>query len=74
MMFPQIRRWDLVVMFSLMAAMFTFELIGVSSTRMVTITQIIKAYTPMPIRIMVYSWLGWHFIISDLVKQIAPSP
>lgn len=71
-MFAGIRRWDLVLMFVLLASVFTVEMLGVFSPRMVTVTQIIKAYLPMPLRIMVYSWLGWHFILSDLVRQISP--
>lgn len=70
-MFAGIRRWDLVVMFVLLALLFTFEMVGVYSTKMVTITQIIKAYTPMPVRVMVYAWLGWHFILSDLVREVS---
>lgn len=69
-MFAGIARWDLVVVFILMAAMFTFEMLGVFSPHMVTITQIIKSYVPMPFRFMVIGWLIWHFIISDLVLQV----
>lgn len=71
-MFAGIRRWDLVLMFVLLASVFTVEMLGVFSPRMVTVTQIIKAYLPMPLRIMIYAWLGWHFILSDLVRQISP--
>ena len=69
-MFSGIKRWDLVVMFVLMGLLFAFEMVGVFSPRMVTITQILKSFVSMPLRIMIYSWLGWHFILSDLVRQV----
>lgn len=71
-MFSGIRRWDLVLMFVLLGAIFTVEMLGVFSPGMVTITQIIKAYVKMPLRFMVLAWLNWHFIVSDLVKQLTP--
>lgn len=71
-MFSGIRRWDLVLMFVLMGAMFTVEMMGVFSPRLITITQIIKAYIPMPIRIMILAWLCWHFMLSDIVRQLTP--
>jgi hypothetical protein len=69
MIFAGVRRWDLIVMFTLLAAVLAFELLGIFSPRMVTITQIIKAALPMPLRFAVYAWLGWHFIVSDLFKK-----
>lgn len=71
-MFAGIRRWDLILMFSLMAAIFTIEMLGVFSPRMVTITQIIKDFIPIPVRIMLVSWLAWHFVASDIVRQLTP--
>lgn len=68
-MFAGIRRWDLVLMFALMAAIFTVEMLGVFSPRMVTITQIVKAAIPIQIRLLVVTWLAWHFVVSDIVKQ-----
>lgn len=65
-MFAGITRWDLIVMYVLLATIFTFEMIGVFSPHMVTITQIIKSYVPMPLRWMIVAWLFWHFIGSDL--------
>ncbi len=71
-MFSGIRRWDLIAMFLLLALVFIFEMLGVFSPKMITITQIIKDFIPMPIRIMVCSWITWHFVVSDLVRQMTP--
>jgi hypothetical protein len=71
-MFAGIRRWDLFMMFGLMAAIFIFELVGVFSPRLVTITQIVKATVPIPVRIMICSWICWHFVVSDIVRQLTP--
>lgn len=65
-MFKGIDHWNLIVMFVLFGVMFGFEMLGVFSTHYVTITQIIKAAVPMPVRWMLISWLFWHFIGSDL--------
>jgi hypothetical protein len=65
-MFAGIQRWDLVLMFVLLAVIFIFEMLGVFSPQLVTITQIIKSLVPMPLRWMVIAWLFWHFIGSDL--------
>jgi hypothetical protein len=72
-LFSGIRRWDLVVMCSILGAATVFEFLGVFSPRMVTITQIIKATIAMPVRFAVFGWLFWHFIVSDLVKQLTPA-
>lgn len=71
-MFSNIRHWDLIIMFVLFAAIFTFEMLGVFSPKMITITQIIKDLVPMPCRIMILAWLCWHFCVSDIVKQLTP--
>ena len=65
-MFNGIKHWDLVIMFVLLAAIFVFEMMGVFSPKLITITQIIKDFVPMPVRWMVIAWLFWHFIGSDL--------
>jgi len=70
--FSGITRWDLVVMFVLLAAIFTFEMLGVFSPKMITITQIIKDLVPIPCRVMILAWLVWHFFLSDIVKQLTP--
>jgi hypothetical protein len=69
-MFSGIKRWDLVVMFCLMGALTVFEMLGVFSPRLITITQILKALVPMPVRIMVLAWLCWHFCFSDIIRAI----
>lgn len=71
-MFSGIKHWDLIVMFSLFAAVFVFELMGVFSPKMITITAIIKDFVPIPCRVMILSWLVWHFLISDLMKMLTP--
>lgn len=68
-MFKNIVHWDLIVMFCLMAAIFAVEMLGVFSPRMVTITQIVKDFVPIPCRVMVLAWLTWHFFISDLFAK-----
>lgn len=60
-------RWDVLVVAILMGGLTLFELLGVFGQHMVTITDIIKAYLPIPLRIMVLSWLVWHFFVSDIV-------
>lgn len=69
-MFSGIKAWDLAVMFVLLGTIFTFEMLGVFNAHFVTLTQIIKTFIPMPVRIMVTAWLGWHFVLSDLVTAI----
>jgi hypothetical protein len=71
-MFAGIKRWDLILMFALMAAIFTVEMLGVFNPRLVTITQIVKDFIPIPVRIMICSWLCWHFVVSDLFRQVTP--
>lgn len=71
-MFAGIRRWDLILMFVLMAAIFTVEMVGVFSPRMVTITQIVKAIIPLSIRFMLCAWVFYHFVVSDIVRQLTP--
>jgi membrane associated rhomboid family serine protease len=71
-MFAGITRWDLVTMFALLSAIFVFEMLGVFNPRLVTLTQIIKAFIPMPVRIMILAWVCWHFVISDIIRQLTP--
>lgn len=71
-MFSGIRHWDLIVMFVMLGLIFTFEMLGVFSPKMITITQIIKDFVPIPCRVMILAWLVWHFLISDLMKQLKP--
>lgn len=51
-----------------MATLTGFEMVGVFSPRLVTITQIIKSFMPMPCRIIMLAFLGRHFILSGLVR------
>lgn len=71
-MFAGIKRWDLILMFALMAAIFVVEMLGVFNPRLVTITQIVKDFIPIPVRIMICSWICWHFVVSDIVRQVTP--
>jgi hypothetical protein len=48
-------------------------MMGVFSPKLVTITQIIKAFVPIPCRVMVLAWLVWHFLISDLIAMLKPA-
>lgn len=58
-------------MLVLIILIFGAEMLGVfGSAQMVTLTLLIKSYLPMPIRIMVWSWLGWHLIVSDIVVAL----
>lgn len=65
-LFAGVQRWDLILMFVLLGVIFTFEMIAVFRPDWVTITQIIKTFMPMPLRWLVFGWLFWHFIGSDL--------
>jgi membrane associated rhomboid family serine protease len=71
-MFAGINRADLISMFILMGAIFALEMAGVFNPKLVTITQILKNFIPMPVRIMVLAWLVWHFMISDIIRQLTP--
>jgi hypothetical protein len=62
-------RWDVLVVFALIGALTAFELLGVFGQHFVTITAIIKAYLPIPIRVMVLAWLVWHFFVSDIIAR-----
>lgn len=62
-------RWDVVLGMALMAALTAWEMAGVFDGKLLTITDWIKSWMPMALRIMIWSWLGWHFIVSDLVKK-----
>jgi hypothetical protein len=71
-MFKSFTHWDVVLLLSLMAALTAVELMGVFSPRLITITQIVKDFIPIPVRIMILAWLNWHFCLSDLVRQLTP--
>ncbi len=59
--------WDVVLGFALMGALAAWELAGIADSKFLTITAWIKSWMPMALRIMIWAWLGWHFIGSDLV-------
>ena len=56
-------RWDIVAMSLALAVVFTFEMLGVFSSRYVTITAIVRAYLPKWVRAMVLGWLVYHFMV-----------
>lgn len=61
--------WDVVCMFVLMAAIFTFELLGVCSAHFVTITAIIREFIPLGWRVVILGWLVYHFAIVSMIQQ-----
>lgn len=61
-------RADVIVGFVLMGALTAWEIAGVADSRFLTITAWIKSWMPMALRIMIWAWLGWHFIASDLFR------
>jgi hypothetical protein len=63
-------RWDVVLGLVLMCALTGWEFYGVANPRMLTITAFLKSWMPMAVRIMIWAWLGWHFILSDLVREV----
>ena len=69
-MFSGIKPWDLAVMFVLLDSIFTFEMLGVFNAHFVTLTQIIKTFIPIAIRVMLCAWLTWHFVGTDIVTAL----
>ncbi len=65
-MLAKFAHWDVVVGCVLMGALAAWEMAGVFDARLMTITQWIKSWMPMALRVMIWAWLGWHFIGSDL--------
>jgi hypothetical protein len=61
---------DVIFGLALMAALTVWELFGVFEPKWLTITAFIKSWMPMWARVPLWSWLGWHFILSDLVKKV----
>lgn len=55
-------RWDVIAMLVSLAVVLGFELLGVFTTRYVTITFFVRTYFPKWFLSMVWGWLGWHFI------------
>lgn len=67
-LFVKYGRTDVLIGMILMAALTAWEFAGIEDTKLLTITAWIKGWMPISVRIMVWSWLGWHFVLSDLVK------
>lgn len=63
-------RWDVIVLIALMLSLLTFEMVGVVNGKYLTITDFLKGFVPMPVRWMIWIWLGWHFIFSDLFHWV----
>lgn len=59
-------RWDVILGIALMGALTAWEMIGVVNGKYLTITDWIKSWMPMALRIMILAWLCWHFVGSDL--------
>lgn len=62
---------DVILGLILMGALTAWEMAGVADNHLLTITAWIKTWMPIPLRIMIWSWLGWHFILSDLVNKVS---
>lgn len=56
-------RWDVIAMALSLAVVFGFEMLGVFTTRYVTITAIARTYVPTWARAMVCGWLFYHFVV-----------
>lgn len=69
-LFAHYMRWDVILGLCLMAALTIWEFAGVRNGHLLTITGWLKGWMPMPVRIMIYAWLGWHFILSDFIRQV----
>lgn len=63
MNFAQYFRWDYIAMFVAMSILFVLEMLGVFGKHYVTITDVVRAYMPLPVRAMIWGWLGLHFLI-----------
>lgn len=57
-------RWDLIAMCVALAVVFVFEMLGVFTDRYVTITAIIRQNVPMQVRLPIFGWLFFHFVLS----------
>jgi hypothetical protein len=55
-------RWDIWAMLISLGVVLGFELLGVFTTRYVTITWLTTNYVPDWALAMIWGWLGWHFI------------
>ena len=59
-------RWDVIAMCVALAVVFTFEMLGVFTTRYITITALVRGYMPLWVRAMVLGWMCYHFMIAGV--------
>ena len=55
-------RWDVIAMCIALATVFVFEMMGVFSTKHITITELVREFMPMWMRAMILGWMCWHFM------------
>lgn len=56
-------RWDVIALCAALAVVFVFEMLGVFTTRYVTITALVRQAVPLWARAMILGWLCYHFMI-----------
>lgn len=56
-------RWDVIALCVALAVVFVFEMLGVFTTRYVTITALVRQVVPLWARAMILGWLCYHFMI-----------
>lgn len=59
-------RWDFIAMLVALSVVLGFEMLGVFTTRYVTITWLTTHYIPRWALSMVWGWMGWHFLWRQL--------
>lgn len=55
-------RWDVIAILISIGVVLGFELLGVFTTRYVTITFLLRSYVPRWALAMVWGWLAYHFL------------
>ena len=66
-LFSHYDRWDVILGLVLLAALTAWEIAGAADGKLLTFTAWIKSWMPIPIRTGLWLWLGWHFILSDIL-------
>lgn len=61
MKFPS---WNVAIWLVIIGAFAVFELIGVFSGKLATLTDLIRQWLPIWVRAMILGWLTWHFLMS----------
>lgn len=56
-------QWDVIAMWTSLAVIFGFEMLGVFGHRYITITHIVRQHIPLWARGMIIGWLIVHFLI-----------